>query len=564
MTTSSLVSSYLALTPSSPRSDLLAVLQQVINARIDAFTVEDKETLVQAFIDDVKDGKGRVGQKDIPLALEALKVLGRNPTASRVIIKRPNLQILYNIGTDTKEQNAEAAQEALRSCANALLLIEAARDTWLDIHGGEACVEMLERTTSPHSIFLAARLLFLVTAKQTPFIRKLVEELRITDILGQKFDLLMNALLGGQAMAKESMIDLLKFAFNLLLQYPRMLDTNGDVNGKGKGKEDPSSSNAKGINEQWNESLGNLLPSLLRLFNGLPPTFPSPLSAPLTHVIHALINIPVAPFANRWFSPVCSPVSTPRSNTSDKLHKAFSAIASGRRSLSSSRSSSPAPSPVVPPRDTVQRAWDLLEISTAHYIPGDPDDPSVRQLCRTEGVALDDTLTPLVALLARLAGGDESARLRMKEWILPADLDRTSPLEARQDLLGRCLRIMSCVYFPHVKDTIGELLFTICDSDASILAGQVGYGNCAGFLFNKGIMAPPAGVTDSQGETINPITGIRHAQARRADHLDEMTEEEKEREAEKLFVLFERLEKSGMGVNPIRKAQQEGRLEEVP
>ena len=40
-----------------------------------------------------------------------------------------------------------------------------------------------------------------------------------------------------------------------------------------------------------------------------------------------------------------------------------------------------------------------------------------------------------------------------------------------------------------------------------------------------------------------------------------MTEEEKEREAEKLFVLFERLEKAGGMENPIKKALREGRME---
>lgn len=39
-----------------------------------------------------------------------------------------------------------------------------------------------------------------------------------------------------------------------------------------------------------------------------------------------------------------------------------------------------------------------------------------------------------------------------------------------------------------------------------------------------------------------------------------MTDEEKELEAEKLFVLFDRLEKTGMVQNPIRKAIQEGKL----
>lgn len=71
-------------------------------------------------------------------------------------------------------------------------------------------------------------------------------------------------------------------------------------------------------------------------------------------------------------------------------------------------------------------------------------------------------------------------------------------------------------------------------------------------------MAPPAGLTDAQGEAINPITGIRNRP--RENNEIEMTEEEKEREAEKLFVLFDRLEKKGMVVNPVRKALQDGRL----
>lgn len=264
-----------------------------------------------------------------------------------------------------------------------------------------------------------------------------MEELRIVDIVGQKLDSLMWSLLSGQAMAKDAMVDILKFSFNLLLQYPRMVDAED----KGKGKEDLLQSGNAG--ELWSsnlekyvvklvvlqmiktQSLISLLPPLLRMFNGLPPTFPCPLAQPLTHVIHALITIPVAPFASRWFSPAGSPTATPRSQSSDKFHKALSALAPGRRSLSSSRPSSPAPPAGKEPaarHDTVQRAWDLFDITTAHYVPGDPDDIAVRQLCKSEGIILNDTLTPLIVLLIRLAAGDESARLRMREWLLPADL----------------------------------------------------------------------------------------------------------------------------------------------
>lgn len=80
-------------------------------------------------------------------------------------------------------------------------------------------------------------------------------------------------------------------------------------------------------------------------------------------------------------------------------------------------------------------------------------------------------------------------------------------------------------------------------------------------------MAPPqqgaSGDDLPDDPEINPITGAKQS-AGGDDLLANMSEEEKEREAEKLFVLFDRLEKLGMGVNPVRKAQQEGHLEEVP
>ena len=102
----------------------------------------------------------------------------------------------------------------------------------------------------------------------------------------------------------------------------------------------------------------------------------------------------------------------------------------------------------------------------------------------------------------------------------------------------------------------------------STLASYVGYGNVAGFLFNKGIMSappPPAGssasapTTTANGTPINPITGVAEKPATPI----EMTDEEKEREAEKLFVLFDRLEKTGAipkESNPIRQAIQRGKL----
>jgi hypothetical protein len=118
-----------------------------------------------------------------------------------------------------------------------------------------------------------------------------------------------------------------------------------------------------------------------------------------------------------------------------------------------------------------------------------------------------------------------------------------------------------------LKDAVGELLYAVADSDASTLSSLVGYGNVAGFLFHKGILSAPsasgnssAPVTTPAGQSINPITGTTVNPAPAAPDL---SEEEKDRELQKLFVLFDRLEKSGAlspDQNPIRKAVQEGKM----
>jgi len=100
----------------------------------------------------------------------------------------------------------------------------------------------------------------------------------------------------------------------------------------------------------------------------------------------------------------------------------------------------------------------------------------------------------------------------------------------------------------------------MCDSDAANLSALVGYGNVAGFLFHKGILNAPSTANStfnpSMSETaINPITGMTATQSQGV----EMSDEEKEQEMEKLFVLFDRLEKTGAvppSQNPMRKVIQ--------
>src|SRR5262245_2011370 len=160
----------------------------------------------------------------------------------------------------------------------------------------------------------------------------------------------------------------------------------------------------------WAIFFSRILPPLLRVFTSLPPTYPSPMAPPLTHVIHSLITIPVTPaLRSNWFGKASSPSTSSRSAKSSRANSPVQTPKS--RSDSSSRSSSPLPPKDPKPgaidralsvltagcrplsrspslllsssaHDPLLRAYELLDVSMSHYIPGDIDqvDPSIRTI----------------------------------------------------------------------------------------------------------------------------------------------------------------------------------------
>jgi hypothetical protein len=508
---SNLLQNYSTLSASSSRAEVSNVLLAIIDAPPFSVDSVSRQGLIQALLDDLKacsvsnGNESRLAINDAAKALLAVKTLGKMPVGSEVIATSANLSTLLALSTSLKN-DSEATREALRCIANALLLVERARVTWVDkqMGGGNACVDLLEKSTTPEEIFLASRILFLCTVSSMSsgaFIRSLVEEKRegssgtAIDIIGAKLDLLIVSIVTGAKMAREAMTDTLKFTFNLLVHYPKMIDCEAqDLNFKGKGKAaaDDDENENKVMGDYWSPRLAQILPPLLRVFNSLPPSFPAPLASPLSEVIHSLITVPFsASLRPVWFghelrtySPPSGSSRTHSSNNTSSgvtrsdspgsgaakekpgpMDRALSVLAAGRRSLS--RPGSQSPTTASNP-DILLRVHDLLEVSMSHYLPGDidPDDASVRENCKKEGDStLDDILSPLVVLMTRLAHADYDSRVKVREWLLPADMDRTRRLESRADLLGRCLRLLGSVHHSRLKDAVGEMLFAICDSD---------------------------------------------------------------------------------------------------
>lgn len=92
---------------------------------------------------------------------------------------------------------------------------------------------VLQKATTPEQIFTLSRIFFLVTVSRSPFIQSLVEEKRhgrtVVDIIAAKVDTTMVNILAGTKFARDAMTDLLKFAFNILLHYPKVPDVFLDI-----------------------------------------------------------------------------------------------------------------------------------------------------------------------------------------------------------------------------------------------------------------------------------------------------------------------------------------------
>ncbi|KKF96086.1 Cell fusion protein cfr1 [Ceratocystis platani] len=140
-----------------------------------------------------------------------------------------------------------------------------------------------------------------------------------------------------------------------------------------------------------------------------------------------------------------------------------------------------------------------------------------------------------------------------------------------KESVARLIELLELGLAAYEKDntkTTLNIYFELAERSPQAFVTVVGFGNAAGFLASKGIKMSESEINQNNNGpsyAINPITGQRLDMEDVSD-LPEMTDEEKEREAERLFVLFERLR--GTGVvdieNPVTKAKQEGRFEELP
>lgn len=167
---------------------------------------------------------------------------------------------------------------------------------------------------------------------------------------------------------------------------------------------------------------------------------------------------------------------------------------------------------------------------------------------------LDNTIAPVLTLIRRIYEiAPSSVKRAMEKLILPTPEERDKPIGKSETLSSRLLNLSTSALTPNLRGSISAMMFELSSKDASTFVQNVGYGFASGFLMSNNIPMPEDALkTDAAGSfssasasaqqqsiPVNPITGQR---LDREDNVEQepMTQEEKEREAERLFVLFER------------------------
>lgn len=253
------------------------------------------------------------------------------------------------------------------------------------------------------------------------------------------------------------------------------------------------------------------IPSILRLIlkRAVAPT--NPMEPPTAQLISALINLPLELAESHLF---------PRSDP--KIH--------------------------------VERLVNLLDLATAAYPERD----------------LEQQVSPLLSVLRKIyAVAPRPVKVHLRVLLLPTAEDRLKPLGATNTLSSRILKLSTSPLAPTAREELSHLLFEMSDKDAKNFVQNVGYGFASGFLFQNNVPIPENAldawsINDSAsvggrssvgersssssartfgmvgGKAVNPITG-QTLESEEPWEGNKMTREEKEREAERLMVMFDRL-----------------------
>ncbi|KAI9282041.1 guanine nucleotide exchange factor [Umbelopsis sp. AD052] len=496
----------------SQKEELSSLLATAIGGNsIEGLDLNTKQKLVEAILVDLRseDISKIWDDKVRSQVLELLKLLGRSPSGCDPLYSLEGMKTLVTAANLASGQYTESLSsvEALKCIANSLLLVSATKDYFSESNGLPACTGILFKSdVSGMSRFLAVRILFFVTVDRPSIVTSLVDTYDVASGLAQTLKLAVSEMQNKQFTTPSPVSPQMIFTEALKLFFNLALVETS------KADEDNSE---EFLQKKFANKFEQSISCILTLIRDYPLSPTNTLSSPLLNAIHALLHVP---YTSDWDQYV------------------------------------------------VAKLTEALTLAVPELV-GDGLEENVDQLRERKA---DDTIAPLLLVLRRAAAHDKFSRDYLAKELLPRESDRIQPVNKGDHISARLVRLMTSTALPHTKDSLCDLFYVLCDEDATTLSQKVGYGNAIGFLMNRNIPLhpPPAAPSDSSSQReVNPITGQFLDEEDHGPSFADMTDEEKEREAERLFVLFERLKKTGVVdvENPIAKAMREnhGRVTEI-
>ncbi|KAJ2414342.1 hypothetical protein GGI10_002451 [Coemansia sp. RSA 2530] len=470
-------------------------------------------TLLARFVHSDQD---RCSARATCLALALLKTLGRQADDSSELCSEQAISGLLNLALAMKsqaERDSEQADSAIDACnealtcvANTMLLLPKSRTLFADV-GGAATIDKILRSSLAKSTtaFLCGRCL-LLSIESPAVAAYCVDSLDLPKTLARAIRVFLDrgSEAGDRFSPQQVMNELFKAAMSLCVYYPR-----GALQESTSDDSLPSEHAAKFL-----DILSVSLDTLCTL-----PLSDGHLADPARQAIGIALNFPtLSPDSVlRCWLPLDKSGGLARYRYVDRMFELFAA---------------------------------LVESAT--------DDSHKAEV------------VPLALVLVRLVTEHADVRRRIFYCVYPRDSDDYSILpEDRKGLSGALVRLMRIPQGDMVSGAIGDFLLALLGQDVSTFILAVGYGNAAGYMLARGIAIPESVLkqvreaVDSE-PMVDPVTG-RYLNNDADKELANMTDEEKEREAERLFVLFERLNKTGFikVENPVHAAMESGRFQEI-
>ncbi|XP_071319433.1 chaperone Ric-8A isoform X2 [Trachinotus anak] len=177
------------------------------------------------------------------------------------------------------------------------------------------------------------------------------------------------------------------------------------------------------------------------------------------------------------------------------------------------------------------------------------------------GDKIKEKLTPILNLLTESCRAHRETRHYIRKHILPPLRDVSHRPEEGSTVKSRLIRLMTHLD-TDLKHCAADLIFVLCKENVGRFVKYTGYGNAAGLLATRGLLGGQGSRTsssdaqyssDSDSDTeeyreakdrINPVTG--RVEAEHSDPMEGMTEEEKEEEAKRLIMLFNKLSRDSI------------------